>query len=117
MMYKNYQKKALIQELQKASKKNDAALWKRLADELSRPTRAMRRVNVAKLGSYAASGITLVVPGKVLATGVLDKQVDVAAFSWSDAAAEKIRMAKGKIITVAELLKSNPKANKVKIIG
>jgi large subunit ribosomal protein L18e len=56
------------------------------------------------------------VPGKVLGEGDLTKKVTVVAFSFSDEARTKIAKS-GKAMTITELLKSNPKAQKVKILG
>jgi len=116
MMNKNHQIKVEISTLNKAAKANEAPLWSRLAKELARPTRNVRKVNVSKLVKFSDDNI-LVVPGKVLGTGIVDKAIKVAAFSFSDAAKDKIKMAKGTVMTIQELLKSNPKAKKVKIIG
>ncbi|MFW5746264.1 MAG: 50S ribosomal protein L18e [Nanoarchaeota archaeon] len=117
MNNKHYQAKARISALRKAATADGAAVWKRLADELSRSTRAMRAVNVAHLAKHADKDRTLVVPGKVLGTGVMTAPVTVCAFSFSDAAQEKIKAAKGKTMTVEELLKKNPEGKNIKIIG
>ena len=43
--------------------------------------------------------------------------VVVAAFSFSDSARQEIEKAKGKCITIKELIKQNPKGKDVRIIG
>jgi large subunit ribosomal protein L18e len=59
----------------------------------------------------------VVVPGKVLASGELDHEVSVAALSFSKAAREKIEKAKGKALTIMELVSKNPKGTKVMLMG
>jgi len=58
-----------------------------------------------------------VVPGKVIGTGKIDHPITVAAFSFSEKAKEKIKVARGKAISLLQLIKKNPKGSNVKIIG
>lgn len=95
--------------------KNDFML--KLADELAKPERIRREVDVSRIERFVEAGETVVVPGKLLADGILTKKVTVAAWSASTAAKEKVEKAGGKVITIAELIKKNPKGNGVKIIG
>ncbi len=57
------------------------------------------------------------VPGKVLGAGKIDHPINVAAFAFSDQARLKILKAKGKCLSILELMKKNPKGANVKIIG
>ena len=107
---------ALAQELRKTSIEQDVTLWKRVADDLERPTRQRRTVNVFGIDAHARSGETVVVPGKVLGEGDLTKSVTVAAFAFSDGAREKINKA-GKALSIRDLLRTNPKAAKVRLLG
>jgi large subunit ribosomal protein L18e len=59
----------------------------------------------------------VVVPGKVLAAGNFDHPVNVAAFAFSEQARSKILRAKGKCLSISDLMKKNPKGTGVKIIG
>jgi large subunit ribosomal protein L18e len=47
----------------------------------------------------------------------LSKKVDVAAAFFSAEAKQKIEAAKGKALTINELLKHNPEGKKVRIMG
>jgi large subunit ribosomal protein L18e len=58
----------------------------------------------------------VVVPGKVLGAGNLDHPVSVAAFSFSAEAKSKISKAKGKCLSISELIEDNPKGSNVKIM-
>lgn len=108
--------KSLIIELRKLGVKEKSNLWKRLASDLSRSTRQRREVNVEKINQYAREGETVVVPGKVLAEGEAGKKLTVAAWAFSEAAKAKISK-KGKAMTIAQLMKENPKGKKVRILG
>jgi large subunit ribosomal protein L18e len=103
----------LIKELKKVSLENKAPIWKRIALELERPSRQRRSVNLYHIDKHVEDGDVIVVPGKVLATGELKKHVKIAAWSFSEQAANKIKDA----ISIHELLKENPKGKNVRIIG
>ncbi|MFT4261119.1 MAG: 50S ribosomal protein L18e [Candidatus Woesearchaeota archaeon] len=113
---KNMELEALIADLKKASIDNKVNVWKRIAEDLEKPTRKRRIVNVYKLSKYSKENDVIVVPGKVLGMGELDHKVQVAAFVFSDEALKKIN-SKGKALTIQELVKTNPKGKNVKILG
>lgn len=112
----NYQLKLLIEELEEKAQKTGVKLWKRLAKDLRKPSRQRRIVNIYKIEKYAQEGDLVVVPGKVLNTGELNKKVEVAAFSFSKAAKEKISKI-GKVMSIKELIEKNPSGKKIKLLG
>jgi len=112
----NYQLNLLIAELEQKASEKGIKLWKRLAIELKKPSRQRRTVNIYKIDKYSKEGETVVVPGKVLNVGELTKKVEVAAFSFSQSAEEKIKK-QGKAISIHELLTKNPEGKKVRILG
>ena len=57
------------------------------------------------------------VPGKVLGSGALQHSVVVAALSFSTGAKERIEQAKGKALTIEQLLQQKPKAKDLKLLG
>lgn len=109
--------KELIQSLRKESTTSQAALWDRVADDLERPTRIRRVVNISRLARFTKPNDTIVVPGKVLGSGMLPHSVVVAALSFSSGARERIEQAKGKALTIEQLLKLKPKAKDLRVIG
>ncbi|MFH1683159.1 MAG: 50S ribosomal protein L18e [Candidatus Woesearchaeota archaeon] len=112
----NYQLKLLIEELEKKSADSGVKLWGRLAKDLSKPSRQRRTVNIYKIEKYAREGETILIPGKVLNQGELKKKVEVAAFSFSKTAEEKIAKV-GKVMSIKELVEKNPQGKKVRILG
>ena len=107
----------LIQELRKESTIHKAAIWDRIADDLELPTRQRRIINVSKINRYTKANETIIVPGKVLGSGVVNHNVHVAAWAFSESAKKRIEQAKGKCVTINELIKSNPKGKDVRILG
>ncbi len=113
---KHEELKDLVSELKKCSIQNKVKIWKRIAEDLERPTRNRRVVNVYKLSKYSKENDTVIVPGKVLGTGELDHKVNVAAFTFSEEAHRKISE-KGKALTIMDLMKQNPEGKNIKILG
>ena len=98
-------------------KKTENKIWKRVTKELSKPTRIRPKANLSKIDKHSKDKETILVPGTVLGTGELTKNITIAAYKFSKAAQEKINKAKSKSITIEELLKNNPKGEKIRIIG
>lgn len=112
----NLATKKLIADLKSLSTKEKVKIWKRVANDLEKSTRQRRKVNVYKIDKYTKTGETAVIPGKVLSEGDFTKKLTVAAFSFSEAAKNKINKT-GKAITIRQLMKDNPKGKKVRILG
>ncbi|MDD5086336.1 MAG: 50S ribosomal protein L18e [Candidatus Nanoarchaeia archaeon] len=107
----------LITELRKSSNSHNSNLWKRIADELSRPTRQRRVVNLSSINRNTKENENIIVPGKVLATGELDHKVTIAAWQFSGQALDKIKKSNSKAILIKELIKEKPDGKGIRIIG
>ena len=106
----------LIRELRKASSVNKAPVWKYVAVIMENAGSRWAEVNVGKLNRYASEGEIVVVPGKLLGAGQIEKKLTVAAFRFSGQAREKIEKAGGKNVSIEELVKENPAGAKVRIM-
>lgn len=111
----NYQLKLLLTELELKVGANH--FWRRIFDELKKPSRQRRTVNLYKIDKFAQEGEIIVVPGKVLSLGTISKKVEVAAVNFSTEAKRKILEAKGKVLSIHDLLQNNPEGKKVRILG
>jgi large subunit ribosomal protein L18e len=106
----------LIVTLKDASRTNEANIWREIAKRLDSPRKNYAEVNISKINRYANEGETILVPGKVLGSGVLDLPVKVAALNFSEAAVSKITGANGTCMSIEELLRDNPKGSRVRIL-
>ena len=106
----------LIAEL-KPNTEETAAVWKRVAADLEKPTRRRKEANLSKISRVIKNGETAIVPGTVLGSGELQKPVTIAAWKFSATALEKIKKAKGTPIAIAELYRKNPKGTGTRIIS
>jgi large subunit ribosomal protein L18e len=103
----------LIVEL-KASESN---LLNRVAEDLSRPTRIRREVNLSRINNNTKDGEVIIVPGKVLGGGELDHKITISAFKFSGQALEKLGKSGSKIVPLQELAKESVKGKRIRIIG
>jgi len=60
----------LISLLKDASRQNEVNVWRDIASRLESPARSYAEVNLSKINRYASNGETIVVPGKVLGSGM-----------------------------------------------
>lgn len=107
----------LIRSLRKKARENEAKIWRAVADYLSHSRRRRITVNLSQLNRHTETGETVVVPGKVLGTGKINRSLNVAAFAFSKQARSKILKTKGKCMSIPDLMEKNPKGSDVKIIG
>jgi large subunit ribosomal protein L18e len=106
-----------IRILKKKANETGAAVWDSIADYLSRSKHARLSVNISRINRFTKSKDKVIVPGKILASGILNHPVEVAAFSFSQGAQEKILQAKGKCYSIKEFIDKHPNGRGVKIIG
>jgi large subunit ribosomal protein L18e len=106
----------LILLLKNKSRENEAKIWREIASRLETPNRNYAEVNLSKINRYAQNGETIIVPGKVLGSGVLEQSVKIAALNFSASATSKIRDAKGQCMTIEQLITDNPKGSGVRIL-
>ena len=103
----------LVSTILEAKKKKN---WLEVAALLSSPRANMFNINLDKLNNEAKDGETVIITGKVLSQGDLNKKIKVVAFSFSKKAMEKILKAKGEVSDILEEIKKNPDAKNVRIL-
>jgi len=107
----------LIVELKKKAIVDSSQFWKRLAYDLEMPTRSRRIVNLSRINRFTKDNEFIVVPGKVLGSGVIDHKVTVAALSFSEGAVDKLKKQNCELLSIHDLIKKNPKTADLRIIG
>ncbi|WP_094226509.1 50S ribosomal protein L18e [Methanolobus psychrotolerans] len=106
----------LISALKEGSRQNEVAIWRDVAKRLEKPGNNYAQVNLSKINRYAKDGETVLIAGKVLGSGLLDKAITVAAFNFSLTAVEKITSLGGQCLTIEQILEENPKGSGIKIL-
>jgi len=107
----------LIHQLKKLASEKDRQIWKDIAIRLEKPSRNWAEVNLNRISRYTAEKETALIPGKVLSDGDLTKKISIAAWSFSEKAADKIKKAGGKTMSIEELIKNNPDGKNIRILG
>ena len=107
----------LIGDLKAQSRETGAALWRDVAQRLSKSRSNWAQPNLSRLSRHAPEGATILVPGKLLGSGEVSAKHDVAAYSISASAREKIEAAGGRILSLADLMNENPSGSEVFILG
>jgi len=96
------------------SKKNKN--WIKIAEILSGSRKKRINLNLDKLNDLGDNVKTIVIPGKILSQGNLEKKIKIVALNFSEKAKEKIKKSGSESLTILEEIKSNPEAKGVKII-
>jgi len=106
----------LIINLKRQSRKEDVAIWKDIAKRIQRSTRRKAEVNLSKINRFSTEDETVLIPGKVLASGILKHRVNVVALNFSKEAQKKIINSGGECIYIDEILEKNPKGSNIRIL-
>ncbi|MFB6213233.1 MAG: 50S ribosomal protein L18e [Candidatus Nanohaloarchaea archaeon] len=96
-------------------KEQEAPVWKTVREHLGKVNRQRPEVNISDIERVAEDGETVVVPGKVLGSGRLTKEVEVAAFKASRGAKQKIGE-EGEFMFIQDLVEENPEGEEVRIV-
>ncbi len=107
----------MARDLKKASTKNDAPIWARLAEYALKPSIARRHINLNRIGQLTKDTDTVVFPGKVLGTGDINHKITLCSFSISNTAATKILEKGGKIVSFSDLIEKHPTGKGVVLLG
>jgi len=107
----------MASDLKKASAKNNAPIWAKLAEYALKPTIARRDLNLNKIAQLTKENDIVVFPGKVLGTGNISHKIILFSFSISNSAATKITEKGGKLISHSELIEKNPTGKGVVLLG
>ena len=106
----------LIRTLRKTATAQNAPIWKRIADDLSKSHRSRIIVNLSKISRYSSPGDVVVIPGKVLASGELAHRLKIGAISFSENAKSKIVAAGGTCVSLIDLIDNHPDGSGLRIL-
>jgi len=85
-----------------------------LAKKLSGPSRLQKKINLRDLDKINES--KLLVVGKVLGTGNIDRKISISALGFSSSAIEKLKKSRSEIKTIKQEIEGNKKLEGVRII-
>jgi large subunit ribosomal protein L18e len=104
----------LVETIIQAKKKE---AWNEVAELLSGSRRKRVNINLNELnGVEAQDKDVLVIPGKVLSEGNIDKKIKVVALGFSERAKEKLLKSGCQTSDILNEIKSNPTGKNIKIL-
>ena len=96
--------------------KKAAGKWLDIGKILSGSRRQLPVINLNEINSQTKEGDTVVIAGKVLSLGNIDKKIRIVALGFSESAKEKIKESKGEAASISDDIKKNPKAQGIKFL-
>ena len=91
--------------------------WLDIARVLSAPRRKRIIVNLDKINSESKDGDSILIPGKILSKGNVDKKLkSIISLNISKEAEKKLSKTKVKYSNIIDEIKKNPDAKGIKII-
>ena len=112
----NQTKRRILVLLERTGKERDAPVWRTASKLLSGTERTKVEVNLGRISRLSEDGQAVLVPGKVLGSGVIDKKVTVGAYSFSASARNKIAAAGGSAISIPQFVKKFPDGSGVRLV-
>ncbi|EQB68199.1 MAG: 50S ribosomal protein L18e [Candidatus Thermoplasmatota archaeon] len=105
-----------VETLLKLSRENQSPLWRDIAKRLSETRQNYADLNVGKISKMCKDGDIVVVPGKVLGSGYMEKKLKISALDVSEKAMKKIKDSGSEFVFLADLAKENPEPKNLKIM-
>lgn len=102
----NIYRRKLVRSLKKLADKVNRPIWEKVSELVNKPRRKRIAVNIGKINRLANEDEVIVVPGRVLGGGLLDKRLVVIAESFSKTALQKILDNGGKTYTLHEIVEN-----------
>ncbi len=99
-------------KIKRAARKSKAKIWMNVLERLS----GKEEMNLGRLAAVTSKDQVIVVPGKVLAGGLIDHPITIGAKSFSKPARRKILGAGGRVFTVDGLIEAYPDGKGVRLL-
>ena len=105
--------KEIVETIFKASKNKK---WLEVARIISGPRRKRKSINLDEINRDHKDGDIVIIPGKVLSQGEIDKKIKVVALGFSERAKEKLSKSKKDFSYLLDEIKKNPDGKGIKIL-
>lgn len=105
-----------VRFLKVMARQNKSKIWETAAEQLSRPRKSRAALNLNHIARASGKDSIVLVPGKVLGSGLIKHPVTVGAFQFSEGAKKKIERAGGQCVEIKELVSKNPNGSNVLLL-
>ena len=90
--------------------------WVKVAQIISGSRRKYLSTNLNEIDEKTREGDTIIVIGKVLGSGEINKKIRVCALDFSESAKKKLIKVKADLVTILEEINKNKNAEGIKIL-
>ncbi len=90
--------------------------WVEIAGMISRSRKKQASINLSDINKQTKEGENVLIPGKVLSQGEINKKIKVVALNFSEKAKEKLKNSGCEFSDILKEIKSNPEAKDLKIL-
>ena len=91
--------------------------WGKVTEIISGSRKKRKDMNLGEIDKLAKEGEKIIIVGKVLSDGELNKKIKIVALNFSEKAKEKILKAKGEFSNIIEEIKKNPEMKGLRKLG
>ena len=102
-----------VETLMNAKRKDK---WLEVAGIISGPRRKRIDLNLNEINNQTKDKEKVIVPGKVLSQGEINKKIKIVALSFSEKAKEKLKKSGCEFSSILTEIKLNPSAEGIKIL-
>ncbi len=99
-------------KIKRAVRKSKAKIWMTVLKRLAH----REEMNLGRLSKFTSEGQVIIVPGKVLAGGLIDHPITIGAKSFSRPARRKIIGAGGHVLTIEGIIEAYPDGKGVRLL-
>lgn len=103
----------LVETLKECKKKKE---WLKVGQLLSVSRKKRTSMNLNEINKKCEDNEKILLPGKVLSQGEIDKKIKLIAMNFSENAQEKLNKSKVEFSSIIEEIKKNPEAKGIKIL-
>ncbi|MCH7968456.1 MAG: 50S ribosomal protein L18e [Thaumarchaeota archaeon] len=107
----------MVKDLKRASAKNNAPIWAKLAKLALKPNSVRRTINLKRIDELTKENDVVFFSGKVLGTGKISHKITLCSFAISNSAASRIKDSGGQLVGVLDMIEKYPSGKGVNLLG
>jgi len=96
--------------------KTKTGIWRRVSEILMKPSRNRPEINLYRLNKITKENDVVVIPGKLLGTGIVDHPITIGSLMVSELALKKLTEANCTYMSIDQLMKKYKKGSNVRIL-
>lgn len=99
----------IVRKFEEKGRKEKRDIFRRIAEIVSKPRKLKAEINLYQIDKICGEKDVIAIPGKVLGTGKIKKNIKIYAMEYSGSAKKKLKEEKVEFYEIEKLLEDNPK--------